>query len=290
MPQAASINTNCHELIFNLPQNHHPLNCLTISSSNQADIMIETDDDEDDEEISNHQSRLDELSLSTLEPKQMVNDHVIEEYLEHLHKNMPPEKRNRINIMSTFFFTRFKRTIRTATVEKWRKHIKMFEKDYLVVPICDNSHWLLAIVCFAHQVNSRDEPIVIDEIICPSTSRTSLAGLLMFDSLGYKYFNKFTEPIRGFLTERWKIERPDEDVQNFRSRQVLPDYLAKVPRQRNSFDCGVYLLHYFEKFFEKPEEYYTKFRNNADLRFQWSINPKDKREVIKNILCNRINQ
>lgn len=33
-------------------------------------------------------------------------------------------------------------------VKKWTKNVNLFEKDFIVVPINENSHWFLAIICF----------------------------------------------------------------------------------------------------------------------------------------------
>lgn len=37
---------------------------------------------------------------------------------------------------------------RHSRVKSWTKKVNIFEKDYLVIPINERSHWFLAIVCF----------------------------------------------------------------------------------------------------------------------------------------------
>lgn len=37
---------------------------------------------------------------------------------------------------------------RHARVKKWTKNVNLFEKDFVVVPINENAHWFLAIICF----------------------------------------------------------------------------------------------------------------------------------------------
>jgi len=32
-------------------------------------------------------------------------------------------------------------------VKRWTKKVDVFAKDYLLIPICENNHWTLAIVC-----------------------------------------------------------------------------------------------------------------------------------------------
>lgn len=37
---------------------------------------------------------------------------------------------------------------RHARVSKWTKNVNLFDKDYIIIPINENSHWFLAIICF----------------------------------------------------------------------------------------------------------------------------------------------
>lgn len=48
----------------------------------------------------------------------------------------------------------------------------------------------------------------------------------------------------------WKLHR-GHNTSRF-SKQFLPVYHPHVPQQSNGTDCGLYLLHYIEKFVQKP--------------------------------------
>lgn len=37
---------------------------------------------------------------------------------------------------------------RHSRVKTWTKNINLFEKDFIVIPINENAHWFLAIICF----------------------------------------------------------------------------------------------------------------------------------------------
>lgn len=37
---------------------------------------------------------------------------------------------------------------RHARVKNWTKNVNLFEKDFIIVPINENCHWFLAIICF----------------------------------------------------------------------------------------------------------------------------------------------
>ncbi|XP_050301894.1 uncharacterized protein LOC126740074 isoform X2 [Anthonomus grandis grandis] len=115
------------------------------------------------------------LSISTedyacLAVDQFLNDIIIDFYLKYLWENMDPEQAKKVHIFSTFFYKRLttkpgkahklkshpyeldanltaaeKRHLR---VKNWTKKVNLFEKDYVIIPINENSHWFLAIVCF----------------------------------------------------------------------------------------------------------------------------------------------
>lgn len=37
---------------------------------------------------------------------------------------------------------------RHSRVEKWTKNVNLFEKDFVIIPINEQQHWFLAIICF----------------------------------------------------------------------------------------------------------------------------------------------
>lgn len=97
---------------------------------------------------------------------QYLNDVIIDFYLKYLHEQvMTPEQRNRTHIFSSFFYKRLTATSarqrqierdlkmtpaqkRHHRVRSWTKNVNLFEKDFIVIPINELSHWFLAIICF----------------------------------------------------------------------------------------------------------------------------------------------
>ncbi|KAJ8948885.1 hypothetical protein NQ318_005506 [Aromia moschata] len=100
---------------------------------------------------------------------QFLNDVIIDFYLKYLVENLPPEQKQKVHIFSTFFYKRLTTkptkasrksqpaeldpTLtaaqkRHARVRTWTKNVNLFEKDFVVVPINENAHWFLAIICF----------------------------------------------------------------------------------------------------------------------------------------------
>jgi Ulp1 family protease len=45
---------------------------------------------------------------------------------------------------------------RYARVKRWTKSVNIFEKDFVVVPINEHSHWFVAVICFPGMEGCRD--------------------------------------------------------------------------------------------------------------------------------------
>ena len=71
----------------------------------------------------------------------------------------------------------------------------------------------------------------------------------MFDSLGISHPNVF-KTLRDYLVAEAK-EKRGMDI----SKDNLHGVYAKVPTQSNFCDCGVFLLHYVQKFLNDPDRY-----------------------------------
>ncbi|KAG0636410.1 hypothetical protein HOY80DRAFT_891379 [Tuber brumale] len=51
---------------------------------------------------------------------------------------------------------------------------------------------------------------------------------------------------------------------------------AKAPNQNNYYDCGPYLLHYVERFFEQPKEFVAAFLAREDVKLDKELWRKDE--------------
>lgn len=100
-----------------------------------------------------------------------LNDVIIDFYLKYLHQEiLTPDQRDKTHIFSQFFYKRLtqmnrdkeskltapqKRHVRVAN---WTKNVNIFEKDFVIIPINEQSHWFLAIICFPNMT----EPHTMD--------------------------------------------------------------------------------------------------------------------------------
>lgn len=228
--------------------------------------------------------KIDDQTLGRLNPGRMLNDSIVDFYLRYCLYHLAPCIKSKFHLFDTFFYYKLKSLNKPEQVERmskrWDKHVKLLDKDYLVIPICDSKHWFLAIVCFASKIRYQqgsgasglESPINNAACIC------------IFDSLRYKYLSRFDDCIRSFLTFRWQHERPKENIRDFCDRNLFKARSVKVPRQRNPYDCGVYLLHFFESFIKDPLKSFTLILDDVDFVPLWSMNPVNKRESIKRII------
>lgn len=85
-----------------------------------------------------------------------LNDNLIAFYMRFLQDHLErtnPEAAKRIYFFNSYFFAtltntpRGDRGINYAGVEKWTRNVDLFSYDYVVVPINENAHWYVAIIC-----------------------------------------------------------------------------------------------------------------------------------------------
>ncbi|CAG8900282.1 unnamed protein product [Penicillium egyptiacum] len=85
-----------------------------------------------------------------------LNDNLIALYMRFLQDHLErtnKEAAERIYFFNTYFFAtltntpRGDRGINYGGVEKWTRNVDLFSYDYIVVPINENAHWYVAIIC-----------------------------------------------------------------------------------------------------------------------------------------------
>lgn len=229
-------------------------------------------------------------SLKTLAPGCMLNDDIVEFYLNYVTSRLKPDIRKRMHLFSSFLYEKLQMAIRKKdpnifdeTCLRWEKGVRVFDKDFLVIPVCQHAHWKLVIVCYPRNVGLTETE---DEIVAEAlqSKKFDAPSILIFDSLNFRHLPKFAEPIRKFLMKRWNHERPSMKSKNFLSQVCLREYSVKVPAQRNTYDCGIHLLCSFEKFFEKPLCHNMEIRSYHDLTNQWSFDTRAKRDEIRRLI------
>ncbi|XP_054829315.1 sentrin-specific protease 7 isoform X2 [Eublepharis macularius] len=101
--------------------------------------------------------------LECLEYGEFLNDVIIDFYLKYLLLEKAPRKlADQSHIFSSFFYKCLTRTEKNSEenpnlslaqrrhkrVKRWTRHINILNKDYIFVPVNEESHWYLAVICF----------------------------------------------------------------------------------------------------------------------------------------------
>uniref|UniRef100_A0A1A7X0Y2 Ubiquitin-like protease family profile domain-containing protein n=1 Tax=Iconisemion striatum TaxID=60296 RepID=A0A1A7X0Y2_9TELE len=102
--------------------------------------------------------------LHCLNDGEFLNDVIIDFYLKYLVlERLKKEDAQRIHVFSSFFYKRLnQRERRTGPdannlpiqkrkhnrVKTWTRHVDLFQKDFIFVPINESAHWYLAVICF----------------------------------------------------------------------------------------------------------------------------------------------
>ncbi|XP_041832466.1 sentrin-specific protease 6 isoform X2 [Melanotaenia boesemani] len=102
--------------------------------------------------------------LHCLNDGEFLNDVIIDFYLKYLVlEKLKKEDAQRIHVFSSFFYKRLNQRERRSApdttnlpiqkrkhnrVKTWTRHVDLFQKDFIFVPINESAHWYLAVICF----------------------------------------------------------------------------------------------------------------------------------------------
>ncbi|XP_025204881.1 sentrin-specific protease 6-like [Melanaphis sacchari] len=272
------------------------------------------------------------------------------------------EDRNRTYVFSTFFYTALAKSFNTSDypshftasqirhekVKKWTKNVNIFDKDFTFIPINENNHWFMAVICFSYlsgKVSMEDEKPVnvpddntgrykLQPIKSTTANRTEadpnvedlwlfdLAStqnyadkqgvdydtdvavlkknrnvlvkrpcILLFDSLsGGVGRARITATLREWLQQEY-IAKYNDLIKDF-SPETIKGSLVKMPQQTNYTDCGLFAIHCFKMFFDKPIVDYSLPIRHLENWFSAAEVTKNcqKRRELQSIILTRMKE
>ncbi|KAF9608671.1 hypothetical protein IFM89_010455 [Coptis chinensis] len=190
----------------------------------------------------------------------------------YLKNKIRPEERTRFHFFNSFFFRKLADLDKDPSsasegraaflrVRKWTRKVNLFEKDYVVIPVNFNLHWSLIVICHPGEVATSKDNEVHESRKVPC--------ILHMDSIKGSH-KGLKNLVQSYLWEEWKERQPEssEEVSsNFLNLRFVPlevlVYLRNIctlPQQENSFDCGLFLLHYVELFLEEAPVNFNPFK------------------------------
>ncbi|XP_063734258.1 uncharacterized protein LOC134861160 [Eleginops maclovinus] len=222
--------------------------------------------------------------LACLRDAEFLNDVIIDFYLKYLLLEGGGSACDRSHVFSSFFYKQLSRRrvageedafiidrdTRHQRVKTWTRHVDIFSKDFLFVPVNQEAHWFLVVVCFPGLEKPQHQ-----EFTCPAAagkpSSVSLGPqsetpecteqrwrrdtvlkqpcILVMDSLKLSHHETVCRLIRDYLQVEWGVRRGTARVF---SGESIRSSSCRVPQQNNCSDCGLYLLQYTESFLQNP--------------------------------------
>ncbi|XP_045815369.1 probable ubiquitin-like-specific protease 2B [Trifolium pratense] len=206
--------------------------------------------------------------VDQLKPDTYINDTIIDFYILYLKNKMKKQEKPTFHFFNSFFFPKLACMDKNSpsafqSARKWTRKINLFEKDYIFIPVNFKCHWSLIVICYPGEVvNINDtEPEMSLKLPC----------ILHMDSFN-GYHSGLKDLVQSYLCEEWKERKKDTCGEDLSSRFLNMRFLpVEVPQQENSYDCGLFLLHYLELFLDEAQFNFnplriTKFSNflNSD--------------------------
>lgn len=120
-------------------------------------------------------------------------------FLEHHLECTNPDMAKRIYMFNSYFFANLTKAPKGPTginydnVSKWTRLVDIFSHDYIVVPINENAHWYVAIICNLPQLKRRLES---DELEAPASENGKIDPVTV-DTDGQKSSIPRSEPNTG---------------------------------------------------------------------------------------------
>ncbi|KAL1344707.1 hypothetical protein AAHE18_08G065700 [Arachis hypogaea] len=216
---------------------------------------------------------LSKRDVDLLRPDTFVNDTIIDFYIHFFFRKLADMDKNPASASDgKAAFLR---------VRKWTRKVKLFEKDYIFIPVNFNLHWSLIVICHPGEVvnfndKERDKSLKVPCILHMDSIKGSHCGLKNL--------------VQSYLWEEWKERHATTLEEDLESRFLNMRFLSlALPQQENSYDCGLFLLHYLELFLsEAPSNFnpfkLTKFSNFLNVDWFLPAEAYLKRTLIQRLI------
>ncbi|XP_026881859.1 sentrin-specific protease 6 isoform X3 [Electrophorus electricus] len=158
--------------------------------------------------------------LHCLNDGEFLNDVIIDFYLKYLFmEKLRKEDALRSHVFSSFFYKRLNQRERRSgpdttnlpiqkrkhnRVKTWTRHVDLFQKDFIFVPINESAHWYLAVICFPglEGVHLEDNPLYQPQLqsrgSTPASAQLGTSGMV---EGGLEEPSPHTEPLSFSQTD-----------------------------------------------------------------------------------------
>ncbi|KAJ9169232.1 hypothetical protein P3X46_017444 [Hevea brasiliensis] len=175
------------------------------------------------------------------ESKKKLDTRAFDIHFKNLWRNFSEDKRMPFTYFDSLWFAAYMTSSSKECMLTWIKEKHIFSKPYVLVPIVYWRHWSLLIFCnLGESLQSESSP----------------PCMLLLDSLQMAGPRRLEPAIRKFLFDIYKSGGRPESRESILQ---IPLLVPKVPQQRNSEECGNYVLYFISLFMEQaPENFRMK--------------------------------
>ncbi|WRX14517.1 Ulp1 protease family [Theobroma cacao] len=224
--------------------------------------------------------------IDSLAPETFLTSQIMNFYIRYLQQQASPTNRAicDYHFFNTYFYQKLKEAVSYKGSDKdalfikfrrWWKGVNIFQKAYVLIPINEDFHWSLVIICI------------------PDKEDESGPIILHLDSLGLHCSRSVFKNIKSYMREEWNylnqevapsdLPIADKIWENLPRR--IEEKTIAVPQQKNDYDCGLFVLFFMERFIEEAPERLKK-KDLAMFGKQW-FRPEEAsslRVKIRNLL------
>ncbi|KAJ8758999.1 hypothetical protein K2173_003237 [Erythroxylum novogranatense] len=207
--------------------------------------------------------------INCLDPEGYLTSPIMNFYIRYLWLNASPAKRAKgdYHVFNTFFYKKLKQAMTDkgsnkessfAKFRRWWRGVNLFQKAYLLIPIHEDLHWSLVIICI------------------PDKEDESGPIILHLDSLGLHAKRSVFDNIKSYLKDEWNYLNQGRSTYDLPIADKIWKHLPRrigerkidVPQQTNDYDCGLFVLFFMERFIEEAPERLKK-KDLAMFDFQF---------------------
>ncbi|KAJ7943630.1 ubiquitin-like-specific protease 1D [Quillaja saponaria] len=195
------------------------------------------------------------MDIDCLAPEGFLTSTIMNFYIRYLQQqaSVTDTSISDYHFFNTYFYKKLKEAVSYKgndrgtffmKFRRWWKGVNIFEKAYVLIPIHEDLHWSLVIICI------------------PDKEEESGPIILHLDSLGLHSSKSVFDNIRSYMREEWNYLNQEVDSSDLpiaeRIWKHLPrridDKIIKVPQQKNDYDCGLFVLFFIQRFMEEAPE------------------------------------
>lgn len=198
-----------------------------------------------------------EADIATLQPRQWLNDTIIDFEMERIRLSIPVAERDKFLFVSVFVYSTQIATFYTKSKKKegedssqrmpWPK-CDISKVEHIIMPVhLNENHYALIVLRYPYHICKPNKNFTPEMIFM-----NSLASEEYFQDIEWSKLRTYVNSLLTFTEKR--------DIRVC-SEKKMPHLHATVPQQDNGYDCGLFVLHYARLYVQNPREFNI---HNAD--------------------------